>query len=107
MEDRKDQDSEVTVSEEALREAEKYVEEEEGPSRRLSGWVDKFVTCVAVASTLFHLYAAVGVVITQMLRGIHVGIVLFLTFLVYPARRGAARGAPSGTTWSSRCSAWR
>ena len=88
MDDRKDQDREVVVSEEALREAEKYIEEEEGPSRRLSGWLDKFITCVAVASTLFHLYAAVGVVITQMLRGIHVGIVLFLTFLVFPARRG-------------------
>jgi len=88
MGDQKDTDQEVVISEEALREAEKYMEEEEGPSRRLSGWLDTFVTWVAVASTLFHLYAAVGVVITQVLRGIHVGIVLFLTFLIFPSLKG-------------------
>jgi TRAP transporter 4TM/12TM fusion protein len=88
MEDERNRDQEVVISEEALREAEKYIEEEEGPSRRLSGWLNTFVTWAAVASTLFHLYAAVGVVITQVLRGIHVGIVLFLTFLVFPSLKG-------------------
>ena len=92
MGDQKNIDQEVVISAEALREAEKYIEEEEGPSRRLSGWLDTFVTWVAVASTLFHLYSAVGVVITQMLRGIHVGIILFLTFLVFPSRRGRKGG---------------
>src|SRR5208283_1372512 len=92
MGDQKDTNQEVVISAEALREAEKYIEEEEGPSRRLSGWLDTFVTWVAVASTLFHLYSAVGVVITQMLRGIHVGIILFLTFLVFPSRKGRKGG---------------
>ena len=78
-------DQEVVISEEALREAAKYIEEEEGPSQRFSGWLNTFITWVAVASTLFHLYAAVGIVITQVLRGIHVAIILFLTFLVFPS----------------------
>lgn len=81
----REETSEAVVSEEALRKAEKFIEEEEGPSRRLSGWVAHFITATAVVMSLFHLYAAVGVVITQMLRGIHLMFVLFLTFLVFPA----------------------
>src|SRR4030043_2314866 len=82
-------DREVVISEEALKEAEKYIEEEEGPSRRLSGKMDVFVTVVAVVMSLFHLYAAspFGVVMTQVLRGIHVMLVLFLSFLVFPSFR--------------------
>jgi TRAP transporter 4TM/12TM fusion protein len=75
------------VSEAALKNAEKYIEEEEGPSRRLSGRVATFVTATAVVMSLFHLYAAVGIIMTQVLRGIHVMFVLFLTFLVFPAGR--------------------
>ena len=76
---------EVVISAEALKEAEKYIEEEEGPSRRLEGKMDQFITAVAVVMSLFHLYAAVGVFTTQVLRGIHVMFVLFLSFLVFPA----------------------
>lgn len=75
---------EVLITEEALREAEKYIEEEEGPSRRLGGRLGTMVTAVAVVMSLVHLYAAPGVIITQVLRGIHVGFVLFLSFLVFP-----------------------
>ncbi len=75
----------MVVSEEALKEAEKYIEEEEGPSRRLEGKMDLFITAVAVVMSLFHLYAAVGVFTTQVLRGIHVMFILFLSFLVFPA----------------------
>ena len=75
----------VVVSEEALRKAEKFIEEEEGPSRRLTGKTDIFITVVAVAMSLIHLYAAVGIIMTQILRGIHVMFVLFLTFLVFPS----------------------
>ncbi|OGP89429.1 MAG: C4-dicarboxylate ABC transporter permease [Deltaproteobacteria bacterium RBG_16_47_11] len=78
-------DQAVVVSEEALKEAEKYIEEEEGPSRRLSGKMDVFITIVAVMMSLIHLYAAIGVVMTQVLRGIHVMFVLFLSFLVFPS----------------------
>jgi len=77
----------VVISEEALREAEKYVEEEEGPSRRLTGKMDVFITVVAVVMSLIHLYVAspFGVIMTQVLRGIHVMFVLFLSFLVFPS----------------------
>jgi len=44
---RRTEDQEVVISEEALMEAEKYIEEEEGPSRRLSGRMDLFITAVA------------------------------------------------------------
>ena len=35
--------------------------------------------------SLFHLYAAIGIFMTQVLRGIHVMFVLFLSFLVFPS----------------------
>ena len=83
----KTESHEEIVTEDALKKAEKYIEEEEGPSRRLSGKADLFITTVAVVMSLFHLYAAAGIVMTQMLRGIHVMFVLFLTFLVFPSMK--------------------
>jgi TRAP transporter 4TM/12TM fusion protein len=73
------------ITEERLRKAEAFVEEEEGPSRRLVGRMGTFITVVAVVMSLVHLYAAVGVIMTQVLRGIHVMFALFLTFLVFPS----------------------
>jgi TRAP transporter 4TM/12TM fusion protein len=84
-EEKRRQFEEAVVSEEALKEAEKYIEEEEGPSRRLTGKMDIFITMVAVVMSLIHLYAAIGVIMTQVLRGIHVMFVLFLSFLVFPS----------------------
>jgi TRAP transporter 4TM/12TM fusion protein len=84
-EEKKRNDQEVMISEEALQEAEKYIEEEEGPSRRLTGRMDIFITIVAVGMSLIHLYAAAGIIMTQVLRGIHVMFVLFLSFLVFPS----------------------
>jgi TRAP transporter 4TM/12TM fusion protein len=84
-EKRKKEDQEAVITEEALKEAEKYVEEEEGSSRRLTGKMDLFITVVAVVMSLIHLYAAVGIIMTQVLRGIHVMFVLFLSFLVFPS----------------------
>ncbi len=86
-EEKRKEDQEVVVTEEALQKAEKYVEEEEGPSRRLTGRMDLFVTVVAVVMSLIHLYAAIGVMTTQILRGIHVMFVLVLSFLVFPSFR--------------------
>jgi TRAP transporter 4TM/12TM fusion protein len=86
-EEKRREDQEVLIPEEALKEAEKYIEEEEGPSRRLSGKVDIFITAVAVLMSFIHLYAAVGVIMTQILRGIHVMFVLFLCFLVFPSSK--------------------
>jgi TRAP transporter 4TM/12TM fusion protein len=84
-EEKRKENQEVVISEEALREAEKYIEEEEGPSRRLTGKMDVFITVVAVVMSLIHLYAAIGIIMTQVLRGIHVMFVLFLSFLVFPS----------------------
>jgi TRAP transporter 4TM/12TM fusion protein len=84
-EEKKRENQEVVITEEALKEAEKYIEEEEGPSRRLTGRMDTFITIVAVAMSLIHLYAAIGIIMTQVLRGIHVMFVLFLSFLVFPS----------------------
>ena len=72
------------ISTEALRKAEEFIEEEEGASHKLKGWVAIFLTAVAVLTTVFHLYAAYGIVPTQQLRAIHVGLVLFLSFLMFP-----------------------
>ncbi len=76
---------EELITEERLKKAAAYVEEEEGPSRRLAGKMGIFITVVAVVMSLVHLYAAVGVIMTQVLRGIHVMFALFLIFLVFPS----------------------
>ena len=43
-----------------------------------------FLAAVAVASSAFHLYAAYSIVRTDWLREIHVGIVLFLSYMMFP-----------------------
>jgi len=75
---------EVVISEEALKKAEEFIEEEEGATHRLGGRLAAFLTAVAVAMSLFHLYAAYSIVSAQVLRPVHVGFVLFLTFLLFP-----------------------
>ena len=75
------------VSDEALQKAQLYIEEEEGAANRLTGWLAAFITLVAVGTSLFHMYAAYAIVPTQLLRSIHVGLILFLTFLLFPVAR--------------------
>jgi TRAP transporter 4TM/12TM fusion protein len=72
------------ISEEALRRAETYVEAEEGAVNRLAGYAGTAVTVIAVAMSLFHLYAAYEIVPAQEMRYIHVGFVMVLCFLLYP-----------------------
>jgi len=72
------------ITEEGLRKAEEYVQQEEGAANRLSGFAGAAVTAIAVAMTLFHLYAAYEIVPTQPLRYIHVAFVLALSFLLFP-----------------------
>ena len=76
--------ADLAISDEGLRQAETYVRAEEGTKNRLSGWVGKIVTAIAVAMTLFHLWAAYDIVPTQQLRYIHVAFVLLLSFLLFP-----------------------
>ncbi|NBS59866.1 MAG: hypothetical protein EBS65_23085, partial [Betaproteobacteria bacterium] len=53
---------EAAVSDEALRKAESYIEEEEGAANKLSGGLGWFVLFLAVAMSVFHLYTAYGIV---------------------------------------------
>src|SRR5690606_33914967 len=69
------------VTADALRRAEEYVAQEEGAANRLTGWAGIAVTAVAVAMTLFHLYASYDVIATQPLRYTPLAFVLVLTFL--------------------------
>ena len=81
---------------ERLRKAEEFIEQEEGAANRLLGWAGTIVTVIAVAMSLFHLYAAYEIVPTQELRYTHVAFVLLLAFLVFPA---AARFRDSIRWW--------
>jgi len=77
-------DADVAVSDEALKKAEALVEQEEGVARRFTGRAAALVTCAAVAMSLFHLYAAYEIVPSYVLRPIHVGFALALSFVVFP-----------------------
>ncbi len=77
-------ESDSAISAEGLRKAEEYVQQEEGAGNRLTGWAGITVMGIAVAMTLFHLYAAYDIVPTQELRYIHVAFVLLLSFLLFP-----------------------
>jgi TRAP transporter 4TM/12TM fusion protein len=75
------------VSEEALARAEEMIEREEGVHNKLKGWIAAFVASVAVGMSVFHLYTAYAIVRPEHLRAIHVALVLFLTFLIFPVAR--------------------
>src|SRR6476469_8550464 len=83
----------AAVSEDRLRQAEAYVEAEDGVVNRLIGWAGTLVTSIAVTMSLFHLYAAIAgawpftdfpIITTQPLRYAHVAFVLMLCFLLFP-----------------------
>ncbi|MFZ5868283.1 MAG: TRAP transporter permease [Thermodesulfobacteriota bacterium] len=73
------------VAEEQLKKVEEVIEKEEGVTRKPEGFWGIVITALAVATSLFALYAAVGTITTQILRGVHVALVLTLIFLYYPA----------------------
>ena len=75
---------EGSVTEEQLRKAEAFIEEEEGAVSRFRGWLGHAITALLVVMSLFHLYAAVEIVPAQVLRPVHVGFVLLLVFLLFP-----------------------
>src|SRR5258706_131459 len=72
------------VSEAQLRKAEEFIAAEEGVVNRLAGWAGTIVTAIAIAMSLFHLYAAYDIVPTQPLRYTHVAFVMVLCFLLFP-----------------------
>jgi TRAP transporter 4TM/12TM fusion protein len=75
---------EPLVTDERLKKAEEFIEEEEGAVSRFHGWLDRVTTVLLVAMSLFHLYAAVEIVPAQVLRPAHVGFVLLLVYLLFP-----------------------
>ena len=62
----------ATISEEALKRAEEMIEQEEGVQNKFTGAMAAFVTLVAVAMSLFHLYASYEIVRTEAMRATHV-----------------------------------
>src|SRR6266849_162354 len=75
------------IDAEALTKAEQFIEAEEGASNKLRGALGIFVSVTAVVMSLFHLYSAYAIVPTQVLRPVHVGFVLFLSYLLFPASK--------------------
>src|SRR5713226_7689592 len=75
------------IDAEALKKAEQFIEAEEGASNKLRGALGIFVSATAVVMSLFHLYTAYAIVPTQVLRPVHVGFVLFLSYLLFPASK--------------------
>jgi TRAP transporter 4TM/12TM fusion protein len=85
--------SEPALSAETQRKVDELIEQEDGAANRLVGLAGLTVTCIAIAMTLFHLYAAVAgswpftgapIVATQPLRYVHVAFTLVLSFLLFP-----------------------
>ena len=74
----------AAVTEERLRVAEAFVEQEEGGTSRHRGLLGHATTALLVAMSLFHLYAALEIVPAQVLRPVHVGFMLVLVFLLFP-----------------------
>jgi len=77
----------LVVDEAARRKAEEFVEQEEGAVRRLDGRIGTAVTWVAVVMSLYHLYAAYAIIPAHILRATHVGFVLLLLFILFPAAK--------------------
>ena len=78
----------VIISAEALKKAEEFIEEEEGASNRFSGGLGKALTAAAIVMSLVHLYAAYAIIPAFILRAVHVGFMLVLSYLLFPAAKG-------------------
>ena len=72
------------VAEEQLQKVEQVIEKEEGVTRRPPLFWKAVISVLAVGTSLFAIYCALGTITTQILRGVHVALVLTLIFLYYP-----------------------
>lgn len=72
------------LTEEQKKKLEEIIEEEEGVTRKVKGFWDYIITSLAVAMSLFAIYATIFPVTTQILRGVHVAFMIVLSFLYYP-----------------------
>ena len=77
------------ISAEQLKQAERFIEQEEGAVSQYRGWLQSGIAVLLVAMSLFHLYPASpwGIVRTEVLRLAHVGFMLVLVFLLFPAAK--------------------
>ncbi|MBY0338361.1 MAG: TRAP transporter fused permease subunit [Acetobacteraceae bacterium] len=66
---------------------EQLIEAEEGVMNRFKGALGVLAVGIALAMSLFHLYAAWSIVPTTTLRFAHVGFTLVLGFLLFPVAR--------------------
>ncbi|MFC4169018.1 TRAP transporter permease [Teichococcus aestuarii] len=66
---------------------ERLIEEEEGVQNRFGGLLGHAATLLAVAMSLFHLWAAWDIVPTTTLRFVHVGFALAIGFFLFPLSR--------------------
>lgn len=66
--------------------------DKESVYRTFKGRLDVFIRCLCVAFSGFHLYtAAMGAFAPQIQRSVHLGFVLTLVYLLYPARAAGDR----------------
>lgn len=72
------------LTEEQKKRLEELIEEEEGVTRKVTGFWHILITVLAVAMSLFAIYTTIRPVTTQIVRGIHVAFLLALSFLYYP-----------------------
>lgn len=77
----------IAANDESLPEerVQEIIEEYEGATRRFQGPLRWIVLALALALAFWGLYSAVGTVVAQKLRVVHVGLVFPLVFLLYPA----------------------
>ena len=84
------------LAEDKRKKVEELIEEEEGATNRLGGWLGKAVVGFAVFVSVIHLYAAVAgsppftgspIIPTYTLRPLHVGLVLALIYVLFPFAR--------------------
>jgi TRAP transporter 4TM/12TM fusion protein len=66
---------------------EALIEQEEGAQNRLPGLLGHAAVAVALAMSLFHLWAAWDIVPTTTLRYVHVGFAMVLGFALFPVAR--------------------
>ncbi len=75
---------EPALTEEQKKKLEELIEEEEGVTRKITGFWQIVITALAVGMSLFAIYSAIQPVTTQILRSVHVAFLLAICFLYYP-----------------------
>ncbi len=78
---------EGALDEATARKVEELIEQEEGAQNRLPGLLGHAAVAVALAMSLFHLWAAWDIVPTTILRYVHVGFAMVLGFALFPVTK--------------------